>query len=499
MNELTKTLVFLLVAAASVMGAIWGKPGMVGVEVPDKVGQPLFTDFEDASSAESLKVVDFDEDTGEFSEFEVAKKNGVWVIPSHEDYEADATDSLKAVATMFMDLEVLGVAAEDKSIHSTFGVIEPNEDEVESGDEGIGKLIQLGDAKGNKLVNLIVGKQVKDQEGQRYVRIPKQDPTYVVSIDPDKLSTKFEDWIEQDVLKLNAMDITTMTINDYSVTPAITPSGRLSVEQEQRLAMKVDWNGDDFKWDLVRLEELAGGELSPTKLLDNEELDKSKLDEMKNSLSGLKIADIRRKPDGLIQALKSGESNEMWSDNQGVRSLVERGFFPVGGESGITMLSSDGEVGIGTKDGVEYQLRFGQIAGAPGESDSINRFLMVVASLDQSKFPPPALEEVPEEPAAAEGEEGEKTPNPERDRIMKENQRKLDEYNEKRNKALEKVNELNGRFAEWYYVVSEEVYKDIHLSRPDVIKEKPGSADEGFGVDSLRKLEDEGLKQDEKK
>lgn len=167
------------------------------------------------------------------------------------------------------------------------------------------------------------------------------------------------------------------------------------------------------------------------------------------------------------------------------------------------MLSSDGEVGIKTKDSVNYQLRFGQVAtGSGAEGESINRFLMVVASLDESAFPVPELEDVPEEPAAAEGEDaegGEKKPDLVRDGIMKENQRKLDEYNEKRNKALEKVNELNGRFAEWYYLVSEEVYKDIHLSRPDVIKEKPGSAEDGFGIDSFRKLEEGGLKQKDAK
>jgi hypothetical protein len=352
------------------------------------------------------------------------------------------------------------------------------------------------------LVNLIVGKQVKDREGQRYVRVPSQDRVYTVSIDPDKLSTKFEDWIEPDVLKLNAMDITTMKINDYSVTPMLA-AGRLSVEQEQRLAMEVAWNGDDFKWDLVKLEELAAGELRPTQLLASEELDKTRLDGMKNELAGLKVVDIRRKPAGLIDALKSGETEEMWKDQEGVQSLVQRGFFPVGSETGVSMLSSDGEVAIGTKDGVEYQLRFGQVASSTSNDDtSVNRFLMVLASLNEAKFPAPELEAVPEEPAepaATEGDDKAQQAETERDRIMKENQRKLDAYNEKKNKSMEKVNELNARFAEWYYVVAEDVYKDIHLSRPDVIKEKPASADEGFGIDSFRKLEEEGLKQEAKK
>ena len=79
------------------------------------------------------------------------------------------------------------------------------------------------------------------------------------------------------------------------------------------------------------------------------------------------------------------------------------------------------------------------------------------------------------------------------DRIEKENQRKLDEWNENRDKAVAKVRELNGRFADWYYVVSEDVYKQIRLSRGDLIRETEKAAEEGFGVDAFRKLEKDGL------
>jgi hypothetical protein len=79
-------------------------------------------------------------------------------------------------------------------------------------------------------------------------------------------------------------------------------------------------------------------------------------------------------------------------------------------------------------------------------------------------------------------------------RIEKENQRKLDEWQDKRGKAEEKVRELNARFADWYYVVAEDEYKKIRLGRGDLIKEGAAAADEGFGVDAFRKLQEEGLK-----
>ena len=57
-----------------------------------------------------------------------------------------------------------------------------------------------------------------------------------------------------------------------------------------------------------------------------------------------------------------------------------------------------------------------------------------------------------------------------------------------------KSDELNARFADWYYVVAEEVYKKIRLTRSDIVKEAAAAKDEGFGIDAFRKLEDEGPK-----
>ena len=59
------------------------------------------------------------------------------------------------------------------------------------------------------------------------------------------------------------------------------------------------------------------------------------------------------------------------------------------------------------------------------------------------------------------------------------------------------MQELNDRFSSWYYVIAEDVFKKIHLGRADVIKEAEGAQEEGFGVDSFRKLQEEGLEKQE--
>ena len=63
-----------------------------GNNVPDSVGRKLFDDFKDPLAAKSLEVVKYDEDTATIRPFKVAQINGVWSIPSHSNYPADAKE-----------------------------------------------------------------------------------------------------------------------------------------------------------------------------------------------------------------------------------------------------------------------------------------------------------------------------------------------------------------------------------------------------------------------
>jgi hypothetical protein len=255
-------------------------------------------------------------------------------------------------------------------------------------------------------------------------------------------------------------------------------------------------------------------------------------------LGDTKIVGVLRKPTGLGADLKAG--SEIMNDQESLSSLMNRGFFPVTIEGGDPEIrAANGEVLVGLKDGVEYVLRFGEVASVAleekkGKEGQINRYLFVTARLDQSKFPPLQLEPLPggeDSPAAAApaavvdpaavpagaeaakdvaqpatdeaakkedakkvGATEEKTDlELERERIRKENQRKQDERDEKLKKANQRISELNARFADWYYIISEDGYKKIHLGRNDLIAEKASATQEGFGVDSLRQLQTEGI------
>ena len=63
--------------------------------------------------------------------------------------------------------------------------------------------------------------------------------------------------------------------------------------------------------------------------------------------------------------------------------------------------------------------------------------------------------------------------------MERENHRKQDEYDEKLKAAQKRVRDLNNRFADWYYVVSDKEYAKIHLDRTSVVQkkeEKPADA-----------------------
>ena len=68
------------------------------------------------------------------------------------------------------------------------------------------------------LADFIIGKEVRDRPGQRYVRVPGQKRTYGVNVKVD-LSTRFADWIETNLLKLDASRIRSVTFDNHKVDP----------------------------------------------------------------------------------------------------------------------------------------------------------------------------------------------------------------------------------------------------------------------------------------
>jgi Domain of unknown function (DUF4340) len=440
MTENAKTIAFVAVGLVAVAIGLVTRPKAAVVDDSSLVGQDL-TKLASTDEAKRLRIVRFDEDEAAHSNFEVAEQNGLWSIPSKKDYPADAVRQMAEAATSLMDRKILAVATKSAGDHEEYGVIDPLSPKLEAGQKGVGTRVTMSDVHNEPIVDLIVGKAVKNAEGQRYVREAGRDIVYVIEIDSSKLSTNFEDWIEKDLLKLNSWDLQQVEIKDYSaeLVQGMTPDGQfaIAIDQDRRAQMIFAYHEvPQAKWEAVKLQQFdpkAGenGQYVDFTLAEDEELNEEKLNGLKTALQDLKIVDVARKPAGLSEELKAGDD---FLKNREMRlELMLKGFTAAPGQDSGPgeLISSDGEVIATMKDGTEYVLRFGNLTNAgttgeqageaaaatetdqkPADGSDVNRYLFVMARFNESAVKQPELEKLPELPAGADESTEEKASEP---------------------------------------------------------------------------------------
>ena len=410
MKESSQTLCFLGIALATVLLAVFTYPSDEVFDVQQLVGKTLDNKF-DIEQAKSLRVVRFNEESASLSEFEVAEIDGIWSIPSKDGYPADAAQQMARATLAVMDREILRVVSQDASKHVEYGVVAPNA-ELDIDASGVGTLVEVQDDSGEMLVNMIIGKEIKDAPGQRYARRVTQDAVYAIEIDPNDLSTSFADWIESDLLSLEGIDIESIQIKDY--TAELRPQGfSIGVVLEQKANMKFAYDDEAMAWKPEMFEELSkdSNEFVPFEIGEDQQLNGEALDELKKALGDLLIVDVEKKPVGLSDALKQG--GNFTEDNDSAINLIQHGFAPTSDAKGeVSILSTEGEAICTLKDGIEYVLRFGNLQTSSVEdSDAsddaqggINRYLFVMVRHNPNVIEKPVLEEVPELPEGADKE-----------------------------------------------------------------------------------------------
>jgi hypothetical protein len=530
-SVMLRTGLFLLGGLGMLLLGAAIQPRFKSSKVEPEEQRVLFPELSDASKAASLEIVSYDDELSTLHPFKVVQSGGVWVLPAHQNYPADAKEQLAAAATALVDLKMLDVVSKSPGDHETYGVIEPDAEKIKPGMTGVGQLVEIRDGSGNKLARLIIGKEDKRRVGAdangrtlRFVRKAGQDPVYRVEVDTSKFTTSFGDWIEKDLLKLSPWDVRRLGLEDYALV-AVESNGRVGVQLDRKYRVDLAYDDKDAKWSLVRLEAFSKeGEPKEEKLAEGEELASGKLNDLRNALGDLKIVDVARKPSGLSAELKAEES--FTSDREAVASMQQRGFLPL--KTG-EILSTDGETIVGMKDGVEYVLRFGAPTTVAGDSkagqeddkgaepgndaagETSGRYLLVMARFNEQLLEKPTLDPLPDVPAdeAKKDEDGKKDGDKEKDggaaeekkadaaeslkktdeaeaaaqvalenrrRVERENRRKQDDYDDKVKAAQKRVRELNGRFADWYYVVSDKEYAKIHLGRNSMVQKSEAKA-----------------------
>lgn len=392
MNEIGKTVLFLVVAGALGATAYFSQPRAArdaGNLFEDR--QPFFKVEPD--KVKGLKVTAYDADTHAVEDFEVKFDKGAWVIPTRNNYPADAQDRLKKTAGSILSLQKDSVVSDSKEMHKELGVVDPRDSSGD--DKSWGKRITLSDENGNVLCDLIVGKDVAKGSSAggsfKYVRDPKRDRVYAVECSNLDLSTRFSDWVKPELITDSEWNFQEMKASQYRQNPQT---------REITSEVLVDLKKDDKKqW---KLEGLAEGQ----------ETDETKARDFANAISGLKIVGVRSKPPGLKPDLSTLAGQ---AEAAAVAMAMEsRGFLLL--RDG-RVVSQDGDITVETDEGIVYTVKLGgvvlgkreeieagksdekAVAGHPAEPPKAegdksspdtqeNRFLLVSVAFNESKFPP---------------------------------------------------------------------------------------------------------------
>ena len=296
-------------------------------------------------------MVEFDEQTSAARPFKVMNREGRWTIPSHQDYPADGATRLSSVAAAVIALEKDDVVSDNVSDHERCGVLDPL-DETLPTPRGRGTRITVRGANDVVLADIITGHPVDGRPHLRYVRRPGERRVYVARLDDLQVSTRFEDWIERNLLLVDRSDIDQIAIRNYTADAA---TGRVTERDTIRLRRQAPdvWEADGVP---------AGSAI-----------DTFTMNLLVTKLVELSIVDVRAKPPGVTATLsRAGGARLSAAD---VTELSSRGFYFT---SDGRLLSNQGEALVHTESGVFYALRFGELASGTRE----NRYLFISVGFD---------------------------------------------------------------------------------------------------------------------
>lgn len=452
MSETRRTITFIGIAVVLALLSVFTAPKRITPNAFLDQGELFFPDFEDPNEATTLEVIDFNSETGSAVPFKVTFRRGMWTIPSHHNHPADGQDRLAKTAAGVIGIRKDDFRSDNVADHKGCGVIDPL-DETATSFEGRGQRVTLKDKHDIVLADFIIGNEVEGSEGYRFVRVPGHKRVYAAKIDVD-ISTEFADWIESDLLQVTRDKIERLVTKDYSIDER---TGRLMERGE--VVLQKDGN----RW-------------SAADQRANEEVDMTTMNQLLGALDDLKIVGIRPKPKGLTTTL-TRSSDSLQVSTADMLSLQNAGyFFTRDGR----LVSNEGELQVGTTEGIVYTLRFGEIvygsglavsAGAQtdegGNAPGENRYLFITSRFDEAAFPEP------QPPANTDFLAKADSTLTNDDLLNRKLYKEHGKWREKQNSRSNISTRLNGRFAGWYYVITADSFDKLRLTRSDLVKPSP--------------------------
>ncbi len=448
MTEIKKTIYFAGAAAVLLLLAIVTTPNPATPDQFSDVGTEFFPEFSDPNSATTLEVIDYDEAEGQAIAFKVTNRNGRWSIPSHHDYPADGKERLSKTAAGVIGIKRDDYRTDNAADYTAMGVIDPLDETAPA--EGRGQRVTIKGENDKILADLIIGNKVEGDDKRRFVRLPEKKRVYAVNMEID-ISTKFGDWIETDLLQVDKDKVNEMVFDDYSINEF---SGSLD-RRDKIIAAK---SGSDWTLDRVG----AG-----------KEVDVNKVNDVLKTIDELNIVGVRVKPEGLSQSLsRTDGAVQITSMDQ--QSLQSKGyFFTVDG----SLVSNEGELQVRTEEGVNYTLRFGEVvfgsglaltAGTgdgEGGDGGENRYLFITTQFDENLFPQPPS------PANMDFQGKADSLMTDADRSNQRLYSDFSSWEDKVKKGRDLSQQLNERFAKWYYVIPQSAFDKLDIARADLLKD----------------------------
>lgn len=473
---------FVLAAIALSIAAFVFYPKASDSGLGESVNKPLF-DFE-SKDVRSLTIMKYDSEKNQSTSLVLDRSlNFGWTVQSRQNYPVDSAERISKTSALLVGLVVLDVASEDPNDEETYGVIEPV-DGIKVGQKGVGIKVTIQDGSKKELASAIIGKAVKNNPAQRFVRIPKQRVIYVCEFDPSILTTDLFKWINPQILTVGIgtqFDIDTIKMKNYSATS----TGLIQTTKNYEFSASLQgntWVADEL---LIGDDKTSSGNLNAIVM-----------EPLRETLNAFKISDVFKKGAGVANAFF--ERKPIPNVFSVASELANLGFFLDDKQSPPKLMSGGGQLSFSTNAGLSFDLWFGNlIPGVSGRSDQ--RYLMVSVDVDESKFPMPVKPgsgnesqsdaNPPEkknndapappkngcEPTSIEPVEPSfmKTQSQDDKREAERQYKiKLDERNERLAAARKVADQLNQRYAKWYYLIDNALYQQIMLPKEKIITEK---------------------------
>ncbi|MDG1875488.1 MAG: DUF4340 domain-containing protein [Mariniblastus sp.] len=457
-SPLFKTAVMAMLTAVVVVVASAFYPWPEPVVESDLVGKPLFESYV-ASTVRTIKIVEFDRDRESIRSIVLERSGEQWTIPAMQKFVATNPTQVSFATKALNELTVLEEVTSERQAFLDYGVVDPSDYDGTTNRTALGTKLILEDRKGREIASLIVGLSRKSDQSQdrksHFVRIPGQPTVYLVDFDERVLSTDFTRWVDPNLFALSGAIPGLITIEDYRIDPS--PANG-NIKPTRRYRSELVFRDGRISMTAFEVPDASGNyqEMEPSPELA------SQVQVVGNQIGNIRFPDVQRKPATIAKALKKPLQS---TDAAVFKPLEQVGFVNTGFKNGTHQFDAiNGEVSVGTADGVVTTLYIGDVAkNAVSDTLRVSLHVMICSGVDESLLPEIA------KPADAQD---------------KEYLRKVQQRNEILKSAKIRASELNQRHASWFYLVPENVIEvlrpevDVSMAKPKVSEaEKKSDAD----------------------